>query len=139
MCGICGIYGTVDHAVIQRMLSVLRHRGPDDKGTYRDGSFHLGHARLSIIDLSEKGRQPMSNLKDGTIWLSVNGEIYNFIELRAELEKKGHRFYSNSDSETIIHAYEGNMASIFSISSAACSLLLYMTKNKKGWFLPGTR
>jgi len=105
MCGICGIYGIEDNAPIQQMLSVLRHRGPDDKSIYRDGVFSLGHARLSIIDLSEKGRQPMSN-EDGTIWLAVNGEIYNFMELRAELEKKGHRFYSHSDSETIIHAYE---------------------------------
>jgi asparagine synthase (glutamine-hydrolysing) len=105
MCGICGIYGIEDKTLIQRMLSVLRHRGPDDKGVYSDSNISLGHARLSIIDLSEKGRQPMSN-ENGDIWLAVNGEIYNFLELRTELEKKGHRFYSHSDSETIIHAYE---------------------------------
>lgn len=105
MCGICGIYGIEDKALIERMLYVLKHRGPDDSGIYTDDNISMGHARLSIIDLTEKGRQPMSN-EDGNIWLSVNGEIYNFLELRAELEKKGHRFYSNSDSEAIIHTYE---------------------------------
>lgn len=105
MCGICGIYGVEDKGLIQRMLSVLRHRGPDDEGVYTDVGISLGHARLSIIDLSEKGRQPMAN-EDGNVWLSVNGEIYNFRELRLELEKKGHRFYSNTDSEAIVHAYE---------------------------------
>lgn len=105
MCGICGIYGIEDRDSVQRMVSLLRHRGPDDSGIYTDTNISLGHARLSIIDLSERGRQPMCN-EDGSIWLIVNGEIYNFIELRAELEKKGHRFYSNSDSEVIIHAYE---------------------------------
>ena len=105
MCGICGIYGVEDRALIQRMLSVLKHRGPDDEGIYTDANISLGHARLSIIDLTERGRQPMSN-EDGNVWLSVNGEIYNFMELRLELEKKGHRFYSNTDSEAIVHAYE---------------------------------
>lgn len=105
MCGICGIYPVKDEALIKRMLSALRHRGPDDSGIYIDDNISLGHARLSIIDLSERGKQPMSN-EDGNIWLSVNGEIYNFQELRAELEKKGHGFYSKSDSEVIIHAYE---------------------------------
>jgi len=105
MCGICGIYGLGDDALVRRMVAAIRHRGPDDSGTYVDDRISLGHARLSIIDLSEKGRQPMSN-EDGNIWLSVNGEIYNFQELRHELEKKGHRFYSRSDSEVIIHAYE---------------------------------
>ena len=105
MCGICGIYGVEDKALISRMLSVLKHRGPDDEGIYTDANISLGHTRLSIIDLTERGRQPMSN-EDGSIWLSVNGEIYNFMELRAELEKKGHRFYSDTDSESIIHMYE---------------------------------
>jgi asparagine synthase (glutamine-hydrolysing) len=105
MCGICGIYGIEDKALVEQMLSVLKHRGPDDSGIYTDNNISIGHARLSIIDLSEKGRQPMPN-EDGDIWLSVNGEIYNFMELRAELEKKGHRFYSNSDSEAIVHTYE---------------------------------
>ncbi|MFC1991158.1 asparagine synthase (glutamine-hydrolyzing) [Chloroflexota bacterium] len=105
MCGICGIYGVKDAILIRRMLSVLKHRGPDDEGIFTDANISMGHARLSIIDLSEKGRQPMSN-EDNNIWLSVNGEIYNFNELRLEMERKGHCFYSNSDSEVIIHTYE---------------------------------
>jgi asparagine synthase (glutamine-hydrolysing) len=116
MCGICGIarYGsTVDPTEIERMKEVLRHRGPDDDGTYLT-SLHmpaetlfvgLGHRRLSIIDLSPDGKQPMSN-EDGRIRLTYNGEIYNFRELRGELEQHGHVFASNTDSEVIIHAYE---------------------------------
>ncbi len=105
MCGICGIFGYGDKIAIEKMLETLRHRGPDDKGVFVDDSISLGHARLSIIDLSPRGHQPMSN-EEGDIWLSVNGEIYNHITLRAELQAKGHMFHSNSDSEVIIHAYE---------------------------------
>jgi asparagine synthase (glutamine-hydrolysing) len=105
MCGICGIYGLEDKALIYKMLSVIRHRGPDDQGIFTSDAVSIGHARLSIIDLSEKGRQPMFN-EDKTIVMAVNGEIYNFVELRNFLQNKGHRFYSHSDSEIIIHAYE---------------------------------
>jgi len=105
MCGICGIYGQDNKLLIQKMLDVLKHRGPDGQGIFSDRNITLGHSRLSIIDLSEHGKQPMSN-EEGDIWLSVNGEIYNFKELRTQLESLGHKFYSNSDSETIIHAYE---------------------------------
>jgi asparagine synthase (glutamine-hydrolysing) len=105
MCGICGIYGIREEILIKRMLGVLKHRGPDDQGIYLDDSISLGHARLSIIDLSEKGRQPLFN-EDGNIALIVNGEIYNFVELRGQLELKGHKFLSRSDSEVIVHAYE---------------------------------
>lgn len=105
MCGICGIYGLDDRASIERMLRVMKHRGPDGNGIYTDTNISLGHSRLSIIDLSENGKQPMSN-ENGDIWLTVNGEIYNYIELRSILQKKGHIFHSSSDSEVIIHAYE---------------------------------
>jgi len=105
MCGICGIYGQENKIVVQKMLDVLKHRGPDGEGIFSDQNITLGHSRLSIIDLSENGKQPMSN-EDGDIWLSVNGEIYNYKELRNQLENLGHHFHSNSDSETIIHAYE---------------------------------
>jgi len=87
------------------MLSLLKHRGPDGNGIYSDSTITLGHTRLSIIDLSERGKQPMSN-EEGTIWLSVNGEIYNFRKLRNEMERKGHIFHSDSDSEVILHLYE---------------------------------
>ncbi len=109
MCGICGIYGNPDAAtatdLVHKMVSVMNHRGPDDCGYYVDNQIALGHARLSIIDLSEAGRQPMTN-EDGAIQMCINGEIYNYVELRKELIGRGHRFRSQSDSEVIIHAYE---------------------------------
>jgi len=87
------------------MATSLRHRGPDAEGFHVAEGVSLGHRRLSIIDLSEQGRQPMAN-EDGTIFLVFNGEIYNFRELRTELEQKGHRFSSRTDSEVILHGYE---------------------------------
>ncbi|NPV05568.1 MAG: asparagine synthase (glutamine-hydrolyzing) [Syntrophaceae bacterium] len=113
MCGICGAVTTngsrVDEAVLRSMTDVMTHRGPDASGVYlRHGhgvSVGLGHRRLSIIDLSEAGRQPLSN-EDGTVWLVFNGEIYNHPELRRELEARGHRFRSSTDSEVIVHLYE---------------------------------
>ncbi len=130
MCGICGIYGIEDKALIEQMIAVLKHRGPDDSGIYTDDNISLGHARLSIIDLSERGKQPMSN-EDGNIWLSVNGEIYNFQELRAELEKKGHRFYSKSDSEVIIHAYEEYSLDFLNKLRGMFALALYDKKQNR--------
>lgn len=113
MCGICGTVTTngsrIDEAVLRRMTDVMTHRGPDESGVYlrraHGLSVGLGHRRLSIIDLSEAGRQPLSN-EDGTVWLVFNGEIYNYPELRRELEGKGHRFRSHTDSEVIVHLYE---------------------------------
>ena len=109
MCGICGAvdFGGLDAAIeshLAEMVRVLRHRGPDQSGTFRDAHAALGHARLSIIDLSD-GRQPMCN-EDGTVWVSYNGEIYNFRELRAELAAKGHKFRTRTDTEVIVHLYE---------------------------------
>lgn len=104
MCGIAG-FTWRDERLIQLVSSVLFHRGPDQSGNYCDDSVSLGHRRLSIIDLSDHGRQPMSN-EDGTIWITYNGEIYNFQELRARLEGKGHIFQSRTDTEVIVHAYE---------------------------------
>ena len=104
MCGISG-FNWKGENLTREMNRVLKHRGPDDEGTYVDEDVSLGHVRLSIIDLSEKGHQPMSN-EDGTIWITYNGEIYNFQELREQLIKKGHKFKSNTDTEVVIHAYE---------------------------------
>jgi asparagine synthase (glutamine-hydrolysing) len=87
------------------MAAALAHRGPDAEGTIVDGPMTLGHRRLSIIDLSASGNQPMAN-EDRTIWSVVNGEIYNFPELRRDLEARGHRFRSRSDSEIVVHLYE---------------------------------
>src|ERR687895_547850 len=110
MCGICGVLGTRDsfaagEEVVSRMRETLVHRGPDDGGTWTAPRIGLGHRRLSIIDLSPAGHQPMSN-EDGTVWVTFGGEIYNHEELRPELEAKGHVYRSHTDTETIVHLYE---------------------------------
>jgi asparagine synthase (glutamine-hydrolysing) len=110
MCGISGkLYfdptHPVEREVLERMNAVLAHRGPDDAGTYCVGAIGLAHRRLSIIDLSPAGHQPMSN-EDGTIWIVFNGEVYNFQSLRPDLVSRGHRFHSNTDTEVILHLYE---------------------------------
>jgi asparagine synthase (glutamine-hydrolysing) len=111
MCGIVGIISKeqIDRAPLERALDSIKHRGPDDQGSafLNSGEWKvaLGHRRLSIIDLSPRGHQPMCN-EDGTVWIIYNGEVYNFQELRAELEGKGHHFRSDTDTETIVHLYE---------------------------------
>jgi asparagine synthase (glutamine-hydrolysing) len=102
MCGICGIYGFEDKNLVKNMCNSVRHRGPDDVGTFFDTGIGLGNRRLSIIDL-EGGHQPMHN-EDESIWVTYNGEIYNYVELRGEL--KNHDFYTSSDTEVVIHLYE---------------------------------
>ena len=108
MCGICGLLGDFDPqtagSCVERMADCIRHRGPDDEGFHFDPPAYLGHRRLSIVDLTT-GHQPLSN-EDDTIWIAFNGEIYNHESVRAELEKKGHRYRTRSDTETIVHLYE---------------------------------
>ena len=104
MCGITG-FSWSDQELVTRMTQKLAHRGPDQHGIYTDELISLGHRRLSILDLSEHGRQPMSN-KDNSIWIVYNGEIYNFQQLRRTLEGKGYNFHSGTDTEVIIYAYE---------------------------------
>jgi len=110
MCGISGLANWGDAEVLARMTHVQSHRGPDDSGLwgrrFPDGSYvGLGSRRLAILDLSPGGHMPMSN-EDGTVWITYNGEIYNFSELRRELESKGHRFRSHTDTEAVVHLYE---------------------------------
>ncbi len=110
MCGISGLVDCGDKETLARMTSVQAHRGPDDFGLWErrcpDGSYvGLGSRRLAIIDLSASGHMPMCN-EDRTIWATYNGEIYNFAELRGELQSKGHCFASNTDTEAVIHLYE---------------------------------
>ena len=110
MCGIAGMLasnpeGYPDGEAVRRMCDAMVHRGPDDHGYLADGACALGHRRLSIIDLRPEGAQPMTN-EDGSVAIVVNGEIYNYQALRRELEAKGHRFKSRSDSEVIVHLYE---------------------------------
>jgi asparagine synthase (glutamine-hydrolysing) len=108
MCGICGIYrfdgAPVEEALVSRMSDAIAHRGPDGSGLHFDREVGLGHRRLSIIDL-EGGGQPIFN-EDSTVAVVFNGEIYNFVELRVELEAAGHTFRTHSDTEVIVHAYE---------------------------------
>ncbi|MGH3133079.1 MAG: asparagine synthetase B family protein, partial [Gaiellaceae bacterium] len=111
MCGICGIVGPapVDREVLERMTRTLQHRGPDDEGLhvteYEDGgAVALGFRRLSIIDL-ETGNQPIGN-EDGSLQVVLNGEIYNYRHLRADLVARGHRFATSTDTEVIVHLYE---------------------------------
>ncbi|HJT26323.1 MAG TPA: asparagine synthase (glutamine-hydrolyzing) [Pyrinomonadaceae bacterium] len=108
MCGIVGIVRndgkSIDEDLLARMNNAIRHRGPDDDGFYVNGSVGLGMRRLAIIDL-KGGAQPIHN-QDRSSWIVFNGEIYNYLELREKLEKLGHTFYTNSDTEAIVHAYD---------------------------------
>ena len=108
MCGVCGIAdfddGIVSRDLVSRMNDTLSHRGPDDAGVYVARGIGLGHRRLSIIDVAG-GHQPISN-EDGTVWVLLNGEIYNYPELRTQLLRQGHRFTTHSDTEAIVHLYE---------------------------------
>src|SRR5260221_55349 len=109
MCGICGVADfsgpPVQRSVIETMVQSLHHRGPDDHGVFVDSSVGLGHARLSIIDLTSAGHQPMSS-SDGAVTLGFNGEVYNFRDLRRQLEADGRIFRSQSDTEVLLQAYE---------------------------------
>jgi len=135
VCGIAGIVGRADEAVdasdVRRMCQTIIHRGPDDEGTYVQGPVGLGMRRLSIIDLSG-GRQPIHN-EDKSIWIVFNGEIYNFPELRRDLEARGHQFYTHTDTEVIVHLYEEmgsdcvkKLRGMFALAlyDARCNLLL---------------
>lgn len=107
MCGIAGFIGshTDAHSILEKMTEVITHRGPDDVGFYEDEQAHMGFRRLSIIDVSERGHQPLFN-EDKSMVLTFNGEIYNYQELRDELINKGHNFSTQTDSEVLIHGYE---------------------------------
>ena len=106
MCGICGFVGDKEEkkTILSEMMSAIRHRGPDNEGIYQDEEISFGFCRLSIIDM-KTGNQPMFN-EDRTKCLIFNGEIYNYRELREELQEKGHVFSTGSDSEVLLHGYE---------------------------------
>jgi asparagine synthase (glutamine-hydrolysing) len=110
MCGISGLVNCGDQEALVRMTNVQTHRGPDDSGLWErhfsdDTYIGFGSRRLAILDLSADGRMPMGN-EDGTVWITYNGEIYNFADLRRELESKGYRFRSHTDTEVVLHLYE---------------------------------
>ena len=125
----CGIAGVLDFDsppeidMVRRMLSRLPHRGPDGSGVYRDESVVLGQTRLAIIDVTG-GTQPMSN-EDGSVWVTYNGEIFNHVELRRELETLGHRFRSHSDTEVIVHAWEQWQEDCFSRFNGQWALAIW--------------
>src|SRR5687768_7776629 len=132
MCGIVGLFfphASVDPGALERATSALSHRGPDAQRTFLspDGRIGLGHARLSIIDLSG-GDQPIQN-EDGTVIAVVNGEIYDFERLRAELEAKGHRFRTKSDSEVLVHLYEERGPACVDDLRGELAFVLYDKKN----------
>src|SRR5882724_8372310 len=111
MCGIAGIInftgqiGDAEAGAVDRMTAAQQHRGPDDSGAFRDANAVFGHRRLSIIDISHAGHQPMIG-ETAQVWVTYNGEIYNHRELREELRAAGHVFRSNSDTEVLVHGYE---------------------------------
>lgn len=134
MCGIAGVlepypHVAVDESVVHRMCQAIVHRGPDDEGIFVKAGVGLGMRRLSIIDLTS-GHQPVFN-EDKTVWIVFNGEIYNFPELRDELEKRGHRFYTHTDTEVIVHLYEDLGAECISKLRGMFAFALYDERRKK--------
>lgn len=131
MCGICGFVGKTENKeeVLRRMMDKIRHRGPDSEGTFFANDVAIGFRRLSIIDL-DNGSQPMKN-EDGSIVLTMNGEIYNYRELRSELIAKGHVFANNSDTEVIIHGYEEYGVDVLSKLRGMFAFILWDDKKKQ--------
>jgi len=135
MCGIAGVvhFGgerePPSPALLKRMVGALKHRGPDAFGMFRDRYAGLGHARLSLIDLAT-GQQPLCNETED-LWITYNGEIFNYLELRASLESRGHRFRTHSDTEVIVHAYEEWGEACFSRFNGQWALALWDTRQRR--------
>ncbi|MGV8150749.1 MAG: asparagine synthase (glutamine-hydrolyzing) [Candidatus Woesearchaeota archaeon] len=129
MCGIVGFYGN-DKIILKRMTSIISHRGPDQEGFFIDNKISLGFRRLSIIDLSKKGNQPMFN-DDESLVIVFNGEIYNYKEIRTNLESKKYQFKSDTDTEVIIKGYQEYGIKIFSKLNGIFGLAIFDKKNKK--------
>ena len=141
MCGLAGYFKLNDKSrlnrdLVTRMINSVKHRGPDEFGAYFSDDCVLGQARLSIIDLSS-GQQPLCN-EDGSIWITFNGEIFNYVELRPELEKAGHRFRTKSDTEVIVHAYEQWGVDCVKYFNGQFAFAIY-DKNKKSLFIARDR
>src|SRR5882724_224701 len=134
MCGICGQFNfarnePVESETVRQMTSSIAHRGPDDEGYFFSGRLGLGFRRLSIIDLAG-GHQPMSDSEE-TVWLIFNGEIYNYRELRAELQSEGHQFRTNSDTEVIIHGYKQWGADVLNHLNGMFGLAIWDVKEQR--------
>ena len=136
MCGLNGILAFdkayLFHQEIIRMTTILSHRGPDDEGFYDDSDIRLGHRRLAIIDLSSTGRQPMSNT-DGSLWVVLNGEIYNYKVLKNTLESKNYQFKSTSDTEVLLHGFDEWGTDLFDKLEGMFAFALW-SKNDKELF-----
>jgi len=131
MCGIFGFFGFKDHALLTKMAARLLHRGPDSEGFFTHGLFSMGMRRLSIIDLAG-GEQPIFN-EDKTVVVCFNGEIYNYLEIRKDLQKRGHFFQTQSDTEVIVHAYEEWSYDCLSRFNGMFAFALYDIPKKKLW------
>src|SRR5687768_16734015 len=132
MCGIAGILNysaAPDEQTVRRMLGMIRHRGPDEFGIYLGREVALGNARLSIVDLSG-GQQPIGN-EDGTLWIDFNGEIFNYVELRAELEARGHQFSTHSDTEVILHLFEDYDVDAFRRLNGQWAFAIWDTRKRR--------
>lgn len=133
MCGISGILNfngkSIDPGVLHKMIQLLKHRGPDASGFYTDNRVGLGHARLSIIDLAG-GQQPMHN-EDRSLWITFNGEIFNYIELKEDLLQKGHKFTTRSDTEVILHLFEEKGEDCVRYLNGQWALAIWDTKTRK--------
>src|SRR5881296_3728046 len=134
MCGIAGQFNflrrePVEHETLVRMTESIRHRGPDDEGYFFEGAIGLGFRRLSIIDLAG-GHQPMSDA-EASVWITFNGEIYNYKELRAELQSKGHQFRTNSDTEVIIHGYKEWGTDVFNHLNGMFGVAIWDVRNQR--------
>ena len=133
MCAIAGIinFNTFEdmQATLTRMIGLMRHRGPDASGIYMNGPAGLAHARLSIIDLSS-GDQPIHN-EDRSIWIVFNGEIFNYPELRKDLVARGHQFYTQTDTEVLVHLYEENGPGLFEQINGQFAFAIWDGRNKQ--------
>src|SRR3989442_12888588 len=134
MCGIAGYYPSdhgspADSVVLRSMTDAIVHRGPDDEGFHVQGGVALGMRRLAIIDL-ETGQQPISN-EDGSIWVVFNGEVYNYLELRADLISRGHRFKTRSDTEVLVHLYEERGDEFVTAINAMAAMALWDSRRQR--------
>ena len=135
MCGFAGGIlsdpsGIHNREILAKMGDILAHRGPDDSGLFMDGPCGLVHRRLSVIDLSASGHQPMSN-EDGTVWIAYNGEVYNFRELRSRYHLENHTFKSATDTEVLIHLYEEMGEEFLTVLNGMYSLALWDSRRRK--------
>ena len=133
MCGICGIFAAdgapADRGTIEAMTRALKHRGPDERGLHLDGPAGLGHARLAVLDL-KTGAQPLSN-ENGRLWISYNGEVFNYIELRRLLQQKGHKFRTESDTEVIVHGYEQYGTDFFAMLNGQWAVAIWDSRRQE--------